>query len=54
MYQGALRSQALIRLIPWAGLGIFIISPLFTSLVSRKLTPIYKKYTNTTKFKNNQ
>ena len=37
MCQGALRSQALTRLIPWAGLGIFIISPLFTPLVSRKL-----------------
>lgn len=37
MYQGALKSQALTRLIPWAGLGIFIISPLFTPLLSRKL-----------------
>lgn len=37
MYQGALTSQALTRLIPWAGLGLFIISPLFTPLFSRKL-----------------
>lgn len=37
MYQGALTSQALTRLIPWAGLGFFIISPLFTPLFSRKL-----------------